>query len=116
MTYSKGPMKSVEYVWETKMIPQAEHCNPNTVHEHISLGVCKSMVCLFCHMPNLQVNQLSSDIRFKHLAKIDSMTIDHVLITSLGERWRPEMDTFQFSCGEATVTLRKHGLYIWASY
>lgn len=92
-------MKSVQYAWQTKMIPQAEHCNPNTVHEQISHGVCQSMVCLFCHMPNLQVNQLSSDIRFQYLAKIDSMTIDHVLITSLGERWRLEMDTFHFQCG-----------------
>ena len=40
-----------------------------------------------------------------HLAGIDCMVVEHVLITALIERWHPETNSFNFPSGEATITL-----------
>ena len=40
-----------------------------------------------------------------YLADIDRMVIDHALITAPVERWSPEINSFHFPSGEATVTL-----------
>ena len=37
---------------------------------------------------------------------IEHCNIDHRLITSFVERWRPETDSFHLSIGEFTVTLQ----------
>lgn len=42
----------------------------------------------------------------QYLADIDCMVIDHVLITSLVERWRPETNSFHFPSGKAIITLK----------
>ena len=51
----------------------------------------------------------------EHLAKIKKIELDHGLITTLVERWRPETNTFHLNSGEATVTLEDEA-YISVSY
>ncbi|RWR76270.1 protein MAIN-LIKE 1-like protein [Cinnamomum micranthum f. kanehirae] len=41
------------------------------------------------------------------LAQMRWMRIDHALIIGMIERWRPEMNTFHISSGEAAITLEE---------
>ena len=42
---------------------------------------------------------------FWHLLKFKNIDFNHVLLTTLVERWRSETHTFHFPLGETTVTL-----------
>ncbi|CDP16492.1 unnamed protein product [Coffea canephora] len=45
-------------------------------------------------------------VEFERVLESGYQMIDHSLITSLVERWRPETHTFHLPVGEATVTLQ----------
>ncbi|KAL3532162.1 hypothetical protein ACH5RR_005683 [Cinchona calisaya] len=43
---------------------------------------------------------------FESVASLGRISVDHALITSLVERWRPETHSFHLPIGEATITLQ----------
>ncbi|KAL3529639.1 hypothetical protein ACH5RR_008961 [Cinchona calisaya] len=43
---------------------------------------------------------------FEGVASLGRISVDHALITSLVERWRPETHSFHLPIGEATITLQ----------
>jgi len=52
-----------------------------------------------------RVKQLINHFDFGHLLKFKNIDFNHVLLTTLVERWRIETHTFHFCLGETTVTL-----------
>jgi len=52
-----------------------------------------------------RVKFLMEQAGFGHALYIPDMDVNHLLITSLLERWRTETHTFHFPHGETTVTL-----------
>lgn len=54
---------------------------------------------------NERMRELIHEVGLEYLARIGKMQIDHALISVLGERSRPEMNTFHLNSGEARVTL-----------
>jgi len=50
-------------------------------------------------------NKPNSYSGFGHLLKFKHIDFNHVLITTLVERWRIQTHTFHFPLGETTVTL-----------
>jgi len=49
---------------------------------------------------------------FGEIAKLRLLKVDHALVTSLVERWRPETHTFNFPSGECTITLQDISLQL----
>jgi len=56
------------------------------------------------------------DVGFGNVTKLRHLKVDHGLVTTLAERWRPKTHTFHFSIGECTITLQdvslNLGLYV----
>ncbi|XP_075106766.1 serine/threonine-protein phosphatase 7 long form homolog [Nicotiana tabacum] len=57
------------------------------------------------HLPPRIVRCLQ-DTGFNRIVEIGRLQLDWSLITTLIERWRPEMHTFHLSIGEATIMLQ----------
>jgi len=49
---------------------------------------------------------------FSEIAKLRHLKVDHALVTSLVERWRPETYTFHFLTSECTITLQDISLQL----
>jgi len=49
---------------------------------------------------------------FDYVLKMDNMKINHLMVTTLCERWRIETDTFHMPFGETTVTLEDVSLQL----
>ena len=47
-----------------------------------------------------------TDAGLDGLLRVPHMDLDHALITTLVEKWRPEMYSFHLSHGEMTITLK----------
>ncbi|KAL0409775.1 UNVERIFIED_CONTAM: Serine/threonine-protein phosphatase 7 long form [Sesamum radiatum] len=60
-----------------------------------------------------RVLQVLQNMDFLGSLQCGHIEIDQHLITALVERWRPEIHTFEFSIGEATMTLQDIAI-IWA--
>jgi len=49
---------------------------------------------------------------FGEIAKLRHLKVDHALVTSLVERWRPETHTFLFPTDDCTITLQDISLQL----
>ncbi|MBA0752992.1 hypothetical protein Gogos_021167, partial [Gossypium gossypioides] len=56
--------------------------------------------------PSLLIENYLREVGFWNVANIGrGCKLNPKLISVLIERWRPEMNTFHFPCGECTITL-----------
>nr|KYP43631.1 Serine/threonine protein phosphatase 7 long form isogeny [Cajanus cajan] len=62
--------------------------------------------------PDPRIEHLLGVAGFGEVAKIRHFKIDDCLITSLVERWKPEIHTFHLPVGECTVTLEDVALQL----
>ncbi|CDP15529.1 unnamed protein product [Coffea canephora] len=81
-------------------IPAGLHSGPN-VHDIISAGTAHRHTSI----PD-RVCRYIALTGFEGVLESGYQMVDHSLITSLVERWRPETHTFHLPVGEATVTLQ----------
>ncbi|XP_068503789.1 protein MAIN-LIKE 1-like [Phaseolus vulgaris] len=81
-----------KYVWEgnERLLRPRRHASWVLKHEDIL---------------DQRVKQLIDHSGFGHLLKFKHIDFNHVLITTLVERWRIETHTFHFPLGETTITL-----------
>lgn len=63
-------------------------------------------------MPAEPITELITAAGFDKVLSIGHVTINHHLITTLVERWRPETHTFHLPYGEATITLQDVALQL----
>jgi len=61
---------------------------------------------------DLRVRMLIDQAGFGHVLKVDNMKINHLMVTTLCERWRIETHTFHMPLGETTVTLEDVSLQL----
>ncbi|XP_027915963.1 protein MAIN-LIKE 1-like [Vigna unguiculata] len=59
-----------------------------------------------------RVRMLIDQVGFGHVLKVDNMKINHLMVTTLYERWRIETHTFHMPLGETTVTLEDVSLQL----
>ncbi|XP_027916780.1 protein MAIN-LIKE 1-like isoform X2 [Vigna unguiculata] len=59
-----------------------------------------------------RVRMLIDQAGFGHVLKVDNMKINHLMVTTLCERWRIETHTFHMPLGETTVTLEDVSLQL----
>jgi len=62
--------------------------------------------------PHPLIEPLLVHTGFVDVAKLRHFKIDHHLVTTLVERWRPKMHTFHLSVGECTITLEDVALQL----
>ncbi len=81
-----------KYVWEgnERLLRPRRHASWVLKHEDIL---------------DQRVKRLIDHSGFGHLLKFKHIDFNHVLITTLVERWRTETHTFHFPLGETTFTL-----------
>jgi len=54
---------------------------------------------------DLRVKKLIEQAEFRHALNLPNMDVNHLLVTSLLERWRSKTHTFHFPHGETIMTL-----------
>jgi len=59
-----------------------------------------------------RVRILIDQASFGHVLKVDNMKINHLMVTTLCERWRIETHTFHMSLAEITITLEDVSLQL----
>ena len=63
----------------------------------------------YCHSmpePHPIIVLVIQDAGFGGITKLRHLKVDHGLVTTLVERWRPETNTFHLSTRECTITLQ----------
>jgi len=64
-------------------------------------GSCK----LPQHGLDLRIARYITEVGFEGLFKVPNLEVDHALITTLVERWRPETHIFHLLHGEMGITI-----------
>jgi len=59
-----------------------------------------------------RVKMLIDEAGFGHVLKVSNMDINHLMVTTLCERWRTETHTFHMPLGETTITLKDVSLQL----
>jgi len=62
--------------------------------------------------PNPLTIPILEQAGFGQIAKLRHLKVDHALVTSLVQMWRPETHTFHFLTGECTITLQDISLQL----
>ncbi|XP_014517244.1 serine/threonine-protein phosphatase 7 long form homolog [Vigna radiata var. radiata] len=62
--------------------------------------------------PHVVVAPVTEEAEFGVVSKLRHLKIDHELVTTLVERWRPETHTFHLPTGECTITLQDVSLQL----